>query len=44
LGDLANVNDTAKVTGSVLYYDAATSTWRGNDINTVITLTDGGNF
>jgi hypothetical protein len=44
LGDLANVNDTAKVTGSVLYYDAITSTWRGNDINTVVTLTDGGNF
>lgn len=44
LGDLANVNDTAKLTGSVLYYDASTSSWRGDDINTLLTLTDGGNF
>lgn len=44
LGDLTDVNTTAKVANSVLYYDAASSTWKGDDINTVITLTDGGNF
>jgi hypothetical protein len=44
LGDLANVSDTAKVSGSVLYYDATSSTWKGDDINTIVTITDGGNF
>lgn len=44
LNDLTDVNTTAKVAGSVLYYDAAAGEWKGNDINTVITLTDGGNF
>lgn len=44
LGDLTDVNDVSKVDKSVLYYDSATSTWRGNDINTVISLTDGGAF
>lgn len=44
LGDLANVDESAKVANSVLYYDAATSQWKGDDVNTVVTLTDGGNF
>ena len=44
LGDLTDVNTTAKVANSVLYYDPSTGTWLGNDINTVTTLTDGGNF
>jgi len=44
LGDLTDVVATAKVNGSVLYYDATSSKWKGDDINTVVTLTDGGNF
>ena len=44
LADLNDVDTSAKVANSVLYYDATNSTWRGDDINTVITLTDGGNF
>jgi hypothetical protein len=44
LGDLTDVQDAARVNGSVLCYDAATDTWRGDDINTTLTLTDGGNF
>lgn len=44
IGELTDVDTTAAVDKSVLYFDQATSTWRGNDINTVITLTDGGNF
>lgn len=44
LGDLIDVNTTGKVANSVLYYDNASSTWKGDDINTVTTLTDGGNF
>ena len=44
LGELIDVNTQAKVAGSVLYYDSATSKWRGDDVNTVVTLTDGGAF
>ena len=44
LGDLTDVNTSAKIAGSVLYYDASSGKWKGDDINTVITLTDGGNF
>lgn len=44
LNDIGDVNTTAAVDKSVLYFDQATSTWRGNDINTITTITDGGNF
>jgi hypothetical protein len=44
LGDLTDVNTAAKVAGSVLYYDSASGTWKGDDINTIVTITDGGNF
>jgi hypothetical protein len=44
LGELIDVNTQAKVAGSVLYFDSATSKWRGDDVNTVVTLTDGGAF
>lgn len=44
LADLADVNVTGKVASSVLYYDTTSGKWLGNDINTVVTLTDGGNF
>lgn len=44
MGDLTDVDVDAPVQGSVLYYDSATDRWKGNDINTLTTLTDGGNF
>lgn len=44
MGDLTDVDATAPVEGSVLYYDSATDRWKGNDINTLTTLTDGGNY
>lgn len=43
-GDIPDVDVTGAVDKSVLYYDAASATWKGNDINTVITITDGGGF
>jgi hypothetical protein len=44
LGELPDLDTTAAVDKSVLYYDAASATWRGDQIHTVITLTDGGAF
>lgn len=44
LGDLQNVDTSAKTEGSVLYYDNAAAMWKGDDINTLLTITDGGNF
>lgn len=44
LGDLTDVNTIGKVNKSVLYYDAASGQWKGDDINTVVTITDGGNW
>lgn len=44
LDDITDVNTTSKVDKSVLYYDADAGEWKGDDINTVITLTDGGAF
>jgi len=44
MSDLTDVEVAAPVEGSVLYYDSTTDRWRGNDINTLTTLTDGGNF
>jgi len=44
LDDITDVNTTGKVDRSVLYYDATAGEWRGDDINTVVTLTDGGAF
>ena len=44
LGDLLDVNTTAKVAKSVLYWDATAGEWKGDDINTTVTLTDGGAF
>ena len=40
--DLFDVS--GKVDGSVLYYSALSESWKGDDINTVLSLTDGGNF
>jgi hypothetical protein len=44
LNDLVDVDDTAKQDKSILYYDGNSQIWKGDDINTVISLTDGGNF
>lgn len=44
LADLVDVDVTGKVASSVLYYDTTSGKWLANDINTVVTLTDGGNF
>lgn len=44
LAELTDVNTTGKVANSVLYYDSSSGTWKGDDINTVTTLTDGGNY
>jgi len=44
LGDLNDVTTTDKADGSVLYYDSSTSTFKADDVNTKLTLADGGNF
>lgn len=44
LAELDDVNTTSKVNQSVLYYDASSGHWRGDDINTITTITDGGSF
>jgi hypothetical protein len=44
LYEMDDVNVAGKVDKSVLYYDAASAKWKGDDINTVVTLTDGGAF
>lgn len=44
LGEIPDVDTSAAVANSVLYYDAASATWKGDDINTIITITDGGGF
>lgn len=38
------VDQTAKVDKSIVYYDAGAATFKADNIWTVITLTDGGNF
>lgn len=44
LQDLTDVTSADKVDGSVLVYDSATSKFVADDVNTKLTLTDGGNF
>lgn len=44
LGDLSNVDDNFKVDKSVLTYNQSTGKFAANDVNTIITITDGGNF
>tara|TARA_R100001163_G_C4949170_1_gene117695 strand:+ start:259 stop:615 length:357 start_codon:yes stop_codon:yes gene_type:complete len=39
-----NVNDSAKVDKSIVYYDAASGQYKADDTQTTTTLTDGGNF
>ena len=38
------LDQTAKVDKSIVYYDAATSQFKADNLQTVTTLTDGGNF
>lgn len=44
LGDLTDVNAGDKTDGSVLYYDSSSSSFKADDVNTKLTLADGGNF
>jgi hypothetical protein len=44
LSALPDVNTEAAVHNSVLFYDADSQLWVGNDVNTTVTLTDGGAF
>jgi len=44
LGEIPDVDTSGAVANSVLYYDAVSEMWRGDDINTIITITDGGGF
>lgn len=44
LSGMEDVDTTQRVDKSVLYFDEETGMWRGDDINTVITLVDGGNW
>lgn len=44
VGELADVDDSARVDKSVLYYDQSAGKWKGDDVNTILTITDGGNF
>jgi hypothetical protein len=43
-GDLANVVDNSRVDNSVVVYDQVQAKYTVNDVNTVLTITDGGNF
>lgn len=44
LAALTDVDITNKVDNSVLYYNQTSSKFLADDINTIITITDGGNF
>jgi hypothetical protein len=44
LSELTDVNVIAKVNKSVLVYDQLTDKFVANDVNTITTITDGGNF
>lgn len=41
---LSDVDVTNKTAKSVLYYDAVSGTWKGDNLQTILTVTDGGNF
>jgi len=38
------VDTTAKVSKSILYYDAESGEWKGDSAQTILTVTDYGNF
>lgn len=43
-GDLANVVDSGKVNNSVVVYNETELKYVVNDVNTILSITDGGNF
>lgn len=44
LAGLSDVDVNSSVNNSVLYFDLAANKWVGDELNTLVTLTDGGNF
>ena len=44
LAALQDVDASNRVDNSVLYYDGNSETFKANSLNTISTLTDGGNF
>ena len=44
LGEIPDVDVTGKIDSSVLYYNASTAKFTVDGINTILSLTDGGNF
>lgn len=44
LAALEDVNTSSKVNQSVLYYDSASGKWKGDSLQTILTVADGGNF
>lgn len=44
LAGLTDVNVAQKVNNSILYYDQTQDLFVANDINTIVTITDGGSF
>lgn len=39
-----DLNDSAKVDGSVVYYDSTAAEFKADNLQTILTLVDGGNF
>lgn len=44
MGDLTDVNTSDKTDKSVIYYDSSSGTYKADSTETLITITDGGNF
>jgi hypothetical protein len=44
LEGLSDVDVSGKQDRSVLYYSAGAETWKGDDVNTLVSLSDGGSF
>lgn len=44
LAGLTDVDVNSSVNKSVLYFDLAANKWVGDELNTLVTLTDGGNW
>lgn len=44
LANLTDVDVSAKTAKSLLYYDTAAGKWKGDSLQTILTVTDGGNF
>lgn len=39
-----NLDESAKVDKSVIYYDSTAATFKADNLQTILTLVDGGNF